>query len=143
MVTLPANTNAAPFIKAAARDTKAFLKSISSTALVSYTSTDMPVATRNALATYLSCGSDDTSIDLYGLNNYEWCGQQTYLSSGWQGTTADYANLTIPAYFSEYGCNKVSPRLWSEVPVLFSQPVTDTWSGGIACRCHFRLSCCA
>jgi hypothetical protein len=44
-----------------------------------------------------------------------------------------YADLTIPAYFSEYGCNSVRPRTWSEVPTLFSLPAsTNVWSGGVA-----------
>ncbi|KAL7410164.1 putative 1,3-beta-glucanosyltransferase [Mrakia frigida] len=130
VVNLPTNTQVAPFVKAAARDTKAFLKSISSKALVSYTSGDGPVSWRNALATYLSCESDDTSIDIYGLNNYELCGDVGL--SGWQGTLNDFADLTIPMYLSEYGCNTAGTRTWSEVPILYSSPVSDEWSGGIA-----------
>ncbi|CED84997.1 glycoside hydrolase family 72 protein [Phaffia rhodozyma] len=132
VVTLSSNTDTAPFIKAAARDTKAFIKSINSTALVGYSSTDGDNEWRNPLATYLSCASDETSIDLYGLNNYRWCGGQTYNSSGWSTTTQLYQNLTIPAYFSEYGCNSVRPRIWDETPALYQAPATDVWSGGVA-----------
>ncbi|KAJ6474353.1 hypothetical protein C8R45DRAFT_385619 [Mycena sanguinolenta] len=49
-------TNAAPFVKAAARNVKAYLASISSSALVGYT--DIVDAFR------------DTTIDLFGLNNH-------------------------------------------------------------------------
>ncbi len=63
-----ASTVAAPFIKAAARDVKAYLKSKSSSALVGYSSTDGS-GWRDPLADFLTCGSDDTSIDLWGLNN--------------------------------------------------------------------------
>jgi hypothetical protein len=62
------STVAAPFIKAAARDVKAYLKSKNSNALVGYSSTDGTVW-RNPLADFLTCDSDDTSIDLWGLNN--------------------------------------------------------------------------
>lgn len=62
------STVTAPFIKAAARDIKAYLKSKNSNALVGYASTD-GTGWRNPLADYLTCESDDTSIDLWGLNN--------------------------------------------------------------------------
>lgn len=62
------STAAAPFIKAAARDIKAYLKSKSSSALVGYASTDGS-GWRDPLADFLTCGSDDTSIDLWGLND--------------------------------------------------------------------------
>ncbi|KAJ6475473.1 Glucanosyltransferase [Mycena sanguinolenta] len=64
--------NAAPFIKAAARDVKAYLVSISS--LVGYADIDGASGFREAVAQYLSCdprgaGSGGTSIDLFGLDN--------------------------------------------------------------------------
>lgn len=44
-----------------------------------------------------------------------------------------YADLTIPAYYSEYGCNAQRPRTWSEVPTLYSNEAsTAVWSGGVA-----------
>lgn len=33
---------------------------------------------------------------------------------------------------SEYGCIFQPPRVWNEVPVLFSAPVSDVFSGGMA-----------
>jgi len=62
------STVSAPFIKAAARDVKAYLKSKSSSALVGYASTD-GAGWRDPLADYLTCASADTSIDLWGLND--------------------------------------------------------------------------
>lgn len=62
------STVAAPFIKAAARDVKAYLKSKNSNILVGYSSTDGS-GWRDPLADFLTCDSDDTSIDLWGLNN--------------------------------------------------------------------------
>jgi Glucanosyltransferase len=63
------NTNTLPFVKAAARDVKAYLRSVNSTALVGYASTDgAENSWRDATANYLTCGSDATSIDLYGLS---------------------------------------------------------------------------
>ncbi|WOO80933.1 1,3-beta-glucanosyltransferase gel4 [Vanrija pseudolonga] len=126
------NSNAAPFVKAAARDTKAYLRSIGSKALVGYAAVDTDLDFRNALADYLTCGNDSVSVDLYGLNNYEWCGQATYSTSGWNTITQGFSNLTVAAYMSEFGCITAGPRLWTEIPALLSSPVSDVFSGGIA-----------
>lgn len=34
----------------------------------------------------------------------EWAGDATFSSSGWEGTTNDFKDYTLPAYFSEFGC---------------------------------------
>ena len=62
------STVSAPFIKAAARDVKAYLKQKGSSALVGYASTD-GAGWRDPLADYLTCTSEETSIDLWGLND--------------------------------------------------------------------------
>ncbi|KAF8490720.1 Glucanosyltransferase-domain-containing protein [Gautieria morchelliformis] len=129
--TMPNVTAAAPYIKAAARDVKAYLKSKGSSALVAYASTDGPATWRDPLAHYLGCNSDATSIDLFGLNNYEWCGNSNF-QSAYAGTNDDFSDLNIPAYFSEFGCNTSPPRLWTEVQALFGPEMVPNWSGGLA-----------
>lgn len=80
----------------------------------------------------MTCGNDSVTIDLYGLNNYEWCGDSTYNTSGWNTIVSDFTNITVPVYMSEYGCITSPPRLWTEVAALFSTPVSDVFSGGVA-----------
>ncbi|WWC73310.1 uncharacterized protein I206_107277 [Kwoniella pini CBS 10737] len=126
------NTNAAPYVKAAARDIKAYLTSVGSSALVGYSATDGDADFRNDLAEYLTCGGNDIAVDLYGLNNYEWCGNANYNSSGWNTIVSGFQNIPVATYMSEYGCIFQPPRLWTEVAALFSTPVTDVFSGGIA-----------
>ncbi|KAG9045555.1 1,3-beta-glucanosyltransferase gas1 [Tulasnella sp. UAMH 9824] len=133
VVTAPAETISAPFIKAAARDVKAYLKSKGSSALVSFSSTDGSDGAdgwRTALAEYLACDTDATSIDLYGLNTYRWCGDGSI--ANYNGIISDFQNFPIPAYFSEYGCIKTPPRLWTEVGALFGEQMVNEWSGGVA-----------
>ncbi|KIO26570.1 carbohydrate-binding module family 43 protein [Tulasnella calospora MUT 4182] len=127
VVTAPAESVSAPFIKAAVRDVKAYLKSKGSSALVSYSSTDGADA---ALADYLACDTDASSIDLYGLNVYRWCGDGSI--SNYNGIISDFQNYPIPAYFSEFGCIKSPPRLWTEVAALFGKQMVNEWSGGVA-----------
>jgi hypothetical protein len=89
VVTSPNQTAAAPFIKAAARDTKAYLSVLTpcsrrsnitdaslylstsqkSNALVGYAAIDGDASWIVPLANYLSCGSANTAIDIYGLND--------------------------------------------------------------------------
>jgi hypothetical protein len=130
------DSDVAAYVKAAARDTKAYLASKSSSVLVGYASIDAPSDVRTPLASYLACdpsntGSGSTAIDLYGLNNYEWCGASTFQES-YAGTNADFAGLNVVAYFSEFGCITSPPRLWTEAAALFSANMSDIWSGGLA-----------
>ncbi|OBZ79073.1 1,3-beta-glucanosyltransferase gel4 [Grifola frondosa] len=113
----PTGTGAAAFIKAAARDVKSYLKSISSSALVGYAAIDGDSTWVDPLANYLDCdpsgsNSGDTSIDLFGLNNYEW--------------------LQRCGVLQRVRLHYLPPRLWTEVQALFSSPMTDIWSGGLA-----------
>ncbi|KAF8641104.1 hypothetical protein AX17_000747 [Amanita inopinata Kibby_2008] len=130
------NTQVSPYVKAAARDIKAYLNSKQSSALVGYAAINGASNWRNALANFLSCdpsnsNSGSTAIDLYGLNDYEWCGNSTFEAS-YAGTTADYSGYDVVAYFSEFGCITSPPRLWTETGALFSSLMSSVWSGGIA-----------
>jgi len=129
------DTSPATFVKAAARDIKAYLKSKSSSALVAYAAINGDATWLDPLANYLSCdpsngNSGDTAIDLFGLNDYEWCGNAA--NTTYDNTNAQFAGYNVAAYFSEYGCVTTTSRVWTEVATLFASPMTDIWSGGIA-----------
>ncbi|GJE87723.1 glycoside hydrolase family 72 protein [Phanerochaete sordida] len=135
VITAANATNAAAFIKAAARDTKAYLASKNSPALVGYAAIDADDDWLVPLANYLSCdpsggNSGATSLDLFGLNNYEWCGNSQ--PSVYNDKNGAFAGYNAAAYFSEYGNVACPPRLWTEAAALFSSPMTDIWSGGVA-----------
>lgn len=125
------NTEASAFVKAAVRDTKAYIKSQDYRSIpVGYSSNDDP-DTRVAIADYFACGEGDEKADFFGINMYEWCGESTFKESGFADRTEDFKNLSIPIFFSEYGCNEVKPRKFEEVGTLYSDDMTDIWSGGI------------
>ncbi|SCU89308.1 LADA_0E14752g1_1 [Lachancea dasiensis] len=125
------NTDASPFVKAAIRDTKKYMKDKGYRDIpVGYSSND-DEDTRVPMAEYFACGDDDVKADFYGINMYEWCGSSSFESSGYKDRTNDFANLSIPAFFSEYGCNAVQPRKFEEVGTLYGDDMTDVWSGGI------------
>jgi hypothetical protein len=125
------NTDASAFVKAAIRDVKAYMKSKNYRVVpVGYASND-DSATRDALAQYFACGPSDASVDFYGINIYEWCGNSTFQSSGYEERTKEFSSYPVPAIFSEYGCIVPKPRLFDEVQALYSSEMTDVWSGGI------------
>mmetsp|Transcript_5116 Transcript_5116/g.5115 ORF Transcript_5116/g.5115 Transcript_5116/m.5115 type:complete len:541 (-) Transcript_5116:15-1637(-) len=125
------NTDASAFVKAAIRDTKAYIKAQGyRTIPVGYSAND-DSDIRVALADYFACGSEEERADFFGINMYEWCGTSSYEKSGYESITKQYKNLGIPIFFSEYGCNEVSPRKFQEVATIYGDDMTDVWSGGI------------
>jgi 1,3-beta-glucanosyltransferase GAS1 len=133
------NTNSSPFVKAAVRDVKAYMSAKNYRQIpVGYAAED-DAQIRSQVAAYFQCGSIATSIDFYGLDNYEWCGQSSFQASGYENLTQDFVDYPLPAIFSEFGCNSIEPRSFTEVQALYGPEMTDVWSGGIVYE-WFELS---
>lgn len=125
------NSNADAFVKAAVRDMKSYISSKDYRAIPCGYAADDDATIRYEVAEYFDCGSSDQAIDFYGLNNYEWCGASTFQESGYQARTEEFASWNIPVFLSEYGCNAVEPRLFTEVQAIFGTEMTVVWSGGV------------
>ncbi|KAG9327609.1 hypothetical protein KVV02_003854 [Mortierella alpina] len=126
-------TVASVFVKALLRDAKAFIDTSAPRKIpVGYANND-DADTRQQIQAYFNCDKEDASrIDFFGMNLYEWCGSTTtYQTSGYKERTADIANYSVPVFLSEFGCNAVMPRTFSEVGSIFGPDMADTWSGGI------------
>ncbi|EJT42043.1 GAS2-like protein [Saccharomyces kudriavzevii IFO 1802] len=124
------NTFASPFVKAAIRDAKEYiLKSDYRKIPVGYSTND-DAETRDNLARYFVCG--DIKADFYGINMYEWCGYSTYGTSGYRERTKEFEDYPIPIFFSEFGCNLIRPRPFTEVSALYGNKMATVWSGGLA-----------
>ena len=84
---------------------------------------------------YLQCAingdaKDDSRADYFALNSYSWCGASSFQQAGYNNLVSWFENSTIPIFFSEYGCNKVEPRQFSEIPVIYGEQM-QSFSGGL------------
>jgi 1,3-beta-glucanosyltransferase GAS3 len=122
------------YIRAVTRDMKDYIaKQADRQIPVGYSAADVRPMLADT-AGYLSCSiSEEASskIDLFGLNSYSWCGESSFQESEYNVLVDDFKDTTIPIFFSEYGCNKVTPRTFTEVPVLYSDQMTGVFSGGL------------
>ncbi|CDO92266.1 unnamed protein product [Kluyveromyces dobzhanskii CBS 2104] len=123
------NTDASPFVKASIRDVKKHIEEKGYRKIPVGYSTNDDSDTRDALADYFVCG--DHGADFYGINMYEWCGYSSYGGSGYRERTMEFRNFPVPVFFSEFGCNSVRPRPFTEIGALYGPLMTPVWSGGL------------
>ncbi|KAK1089505.1 hypothetical protein LTR48_000495 [Friedmanniomyces endolithicus] len=71
------------------------------------------------------------ALDFFALNAYEWCGQSTYDTSGYQFLQQNASNYNIPIYFSETGCQTPKPRTFDDQAAILGSDMDGTWSGAI------------
>ncbi|KAF2849402.1 carbohydrate-binding module family 43 protein [Plenodomus tracheiphilus IPT5] len=125
------NTVASAFVKAAVRDTKAYIKSKKYREIgVGYATND-DAEIRENMANYFDCGNKEDSIDFWGYNIYSWCGDSSFTESGFDVQTKNFEKYNVPVFFAEYGCNTPRPRKFTEVGALYGKQMTGVWSGGI------------
>lgn len=90
LITTGSDSIAAPFVKAAARDMKAYRNSKGYRKIpIGYSAADI-ASLRPNLQNYMACGNSDDALDFFSLNAYEWCGETTYttVSSPSDGETS-------------------------------------------------------
>lgn len=67
----------------------------------------------------MSCGTGaDGKNDFYAINSYQFCGQQTLHTSGYDQLIEQFSKFTIPLFFSEIGCNALK-RTFQETDFVF------------------------
>jgi hypothetical protein len=125
------------YIRAVQRDLKSYIaKHVDRPIPVGYSAADVREILEDTWA-YMQCDNDDgkagakSNSDFFGLNSYSWCGgDATFQSSGYEDLVKMFKDSAIPVFYSEYGCNKVQPRVFDEVEALYSDKMTSL-SGGM------------
>ncbi|KAF1362904.1 hypothetical protein EJ07DRAFT_174482 [Lizonia empirigonia] len=120
------------YIRAVQRDLKNYIKNHSDRTIpVGYSAADVREILQDTWA-YMQCSHDDdqSSSDFFGLNSYSWCGDASFQSSGYSDLVNMFQDSAIPVFYSEYGCNEVQPRIFTEVEALYGSQMTSL-SGGL------------
>jgi len=134
---VPSGGSVPPYVRAVTRDLKLYIAKHAPRMIpVGYSAAQVTDILTDSWA-YLSCdingqSSDPSRIDFFGLNSYSWCGPTSptanYEASSYGKLIDTFGSTTIPVFFSEYGCNKIEPRVFDEVPVLYGN-MTSVMSG--------------
>lgn len=94
--------NSPPYVKQLISDMKQYMSKHSPrTVPVGYSAAD-DLDYRVSLSKYLECEHEDFpngSVDFYGVNTYQWCGHQTFETSGYDKLTKAYHDYTKPVFF--------------------------------------------
>lgn len=121
------------FVKAVVRDLKQYLDIHAPRNVpVGYSAAD-DLRYRMPVAEYLECEDESMYdlVDFYGVNSYQWCGEQTFYTSGYNVLLESYLDYNRPVFLSEFGCNEVTPRAFDEIKSIYSSDMTDVFSGGL------------
>ncbi|KAK3946427.1 putative beta-glucanosyltransferase [Diplogelasinospora grovesii] len=125
-----------PYVRAVTRDLKNYVKNhVSRPIPVGYSAADV----RDVLFdswNYFQCAidgeaNDMSRADLFALNSYSWCGNSSFKTSGYDTLVEGFTGSSVPIFYSEYGCNDPSPRIFTEVQAIYGSEMTGVFSGGV------------
>lgn len=95
--------NSPVYIKAMVRDIKHYMKNnLHRQIPVGYSAAD-DLSYRVSLSKYLECIDNDPAeaVDFYGVNSYQWCGRQSFYTSGYDVLVQSYIDYSRPVFLSE------------------------------------------
>jgi hypothetical protein len=133
---VPTGATVPPYMRAVTRDIKNYIKKhVSRPIPVGYSAADV----RDILFdtyNYFQCtldGDDDnmSRADIFALNSYSWCGESSFERASYNQLVDGFKGAAVPIFFSEFGCNTPSPRVFTEVGTIYGPQMNTLFSGGV------------
>ncbi|KAK8094030.1 1-3-beta-glucanosyltransferase [Apiospora hydei] len=127
---------APPYIRAVTRDLKQYIKNHADRPIpVGYSAADVRDVLEDSW-NYFQCSiegeKDDMSrADMFALNSYSWCADASFESSGYNTLVDMFKSSSVPIFYSEFGCNTPSPRIFTEIGTIYGDKMTPVFSGGV------------
>ncbi|KAI0402340.1 glycolipid anchored surface protein [Xylaria palmicola] len=128
--------HAPPYIRAVTRDLKNYIKKHSDREIpVGYSAADVRSVLEDSW-NYFQCAingdSDDMSrADIFALNSYSWCGNSNFHDSSYDQLVSLFKTTSVPVFYSEFGCNTPSPRVFTEIGTIYGSEMASVFSGGV------------
>ncbi|GAP91036.1 putative glycolipid anchored surface protein [Rosellinia necatrix] len=128
--------HAPPYIRAITRDLKNYIKNHADREIpVGYSAADVREVLEDSW-NYFQCAidgddNDMSRADLFALNSYSWCGNSNFKDSSYDKLVALFTSTSVPVFYSEFGCNTPSPRIFTEIGTIYGSEMTGVFSGGI------------
>ncbi|KAI4156072.1 MAG: hypothetical protein LQ341_000047 [Variospora aurantia] len=122
----------APYIKAAIRDIKAYRDGQGYRRIpVGYSAADIN-SIRLDTQNYLVCGSNVSNhADFFSMNLYSWCGNSTFIDSGYSEMYDEAENYPVPIFLSESGCNNIGDSRFGDQEAILGPQMNDRYSGAV------------
>ncbi|KAI0193536.1 Glucanosyltransferase-domain-containing protein [Xylaria flabelliformis] len=125
-----------PYIRAVTRDLKNYIKNHAPRAIpVGYSAADVRDVLEDTW-NYFQCAingnaNDMSRADIFALNSYSWCGNSNFHESSYDQLVALFQTTSVPVFYSEFGCNTPSPRVFTEIGAIYGPNMTGVFSGGV------------
>ncbi|KAI1813031.1 glycoside hydrolase family 72 protein [Poronia punctata] len=128
--------HAPPYIRAVTRDLKNYIKKHADREIpVGYSAADVREVLEDSW-NYFQCAidgdvNDMSRADMFALNSYSWCGDSNFHDSSYDELAALFKSTSVPVFYSEFGCNTPSPRVFTEIASIYGSNMTSIFSGGV------------
>ncbi|KAJ3576397.1 hypothetical protein NPX13_g3714 [Xylaria arbuscula] len=127
---------APPYIRAVTRDLKNYIKNHADREIpVGYSAADVRDVLEDTW-NYFQCSIEDedddiSRADMFALNSYSWCGNSNFHDSSYDELVELFSTTSVPVFYSEFGCNTPSPRVFTEIQAIYGANMSSVFSGGV------------
>lgn len=132
VITNASQTPAAPVVKAAIADMKAYRDLMPYRKIpIGYASADS-AEIRFPLQDFLDCGNETIAADFFSLARFSWCGDSGFQESGYDILYDFAVGYDIPLFLSETGCTAGgTSRDFADQDAVLGRDMNDQFSGSI------------